>query len=109
MADFIAIDEINNNTNQTIENLYSKLLEAMATTPRISTFTTPGNYSIEIPYGVTKVLISACGAGGGGGGASYQNVVPDTRSYGGAIGTGAGGGGGTTNERTITISNTETI
>ena len=48
----------------------------------VAEYTSPGNYQLEIPAGITKIKVTACGGGGGGG---------DKRS--GRSGCGGGGGG----------------
>ena len=49
----------------------------------VAEYTSPGNYQLEIPAGITKIKVTACGGGGGGG---------DKAS--GRSGCGGGGGGG---------------
>ena len=48
----------------------------------VAEYTSPGNYQLEIPAGITKIKVTACGGGGGGG---------DEAS--GHSGCGGGGGG----------------
>ena len=50
----------------------------------VAEYTSPGNYQLEIPAGITKIKVTACGGGGGGG---DEN---SSRS-----GCGGGGGGAT--------------
>ena len=87
MADFIAIEEINNHTDKIVqkaintdsEGLPLNLLIGKLTSKieDITEYTNAGDYNFKIPYGVESLTITACGGGGGG-----------------AAGTGGGGGGG---------------
>lgn len=58
-------------------------------------YTTPGNYSFEVPEGVTRVIMFICGGGGGGGAASFGGNAQ------GAVG--GGGGAGATCIKTLDV------
>lgn len=63
----------------------------------VAEYTSPGNYQLEIPAGITKIKVTACGGGGGGG---------DTgRSGSGGSGGGGGGAAAVVNQE-YTLENT---
>lgn len=73
-------------------------------------YNTAGTYELLIPASVSKIKVTACGAGGGGGGAGgIRNVSSNGMAITGYYGSGGGGGGDAIVDEEFTVTPQSTL